>query len=77
MTGTVNYTPFQEILNFKGFKIETPDERNKNEDEKMRVMIKGMRAKMRAGTVKTLRRQAILSQRKNSKVFLSSIQIKL
>lgn len=34
MTGTVNYTPFQEILNFKGFKIETPDERNKNEDEK-------------------------------------------
>lgn len=58
-------------------KIETPDERNKNEDEKMRVMIKGMRAKMRAGTVKTLRRQAILSQRKNSKVFLSSIQIKL
>ncbi len=45
--------------------------------KKMRVMIKGMRAKMRAGTVKTLRRQAILSQRKNSKVFLSSIQIKL
>lgn len=34
VTGTVNYTPFQEILNFKGFKIETPDERNKNEDEK-------------------------------------------